>query len=83
MQLQFIRPGKPIENAFIESFNGRLRDEFLNVDVFETLEEFRGKIDAWRYDYNTARPHGSIDGKTPLEYAKQFKLGLQTAENLN
>jgi putative transposase len=83
VQLQFIRPGKPIENAFIESFNGRLRDEFLNVDVFGTLEEVRVKLEAWKYDYNTARPHGSIDGKTPLEYAKQVNLGLQTAKNLN
>ena len=73
MQLQFIRPGKPIENAFIESFNGRLRDEFLNVDVFETLEEFRGKIDAWRYDYNTARSHSSIDDKTPLSSLRTKK----------
>lgn len=83
VQLQFIRPGKPIENAFIESFNGRLRDEFLNVDVFGTLEEVRHKLEAWKYDYNTARPHGSIDGKTPLEYAKQVNLGLQITKNLN
>ena len=83
VKLQFIRPGKPIENAFIESFNGRLRDEFLNVDVFGTLEEVRHKLEAWKYDYNTARPHGSIDGKTPLEYAKMLNLGLQTTKNLN
>ncbi len=83
VKLQFIRPGKPTENAFIESFNGRLRDEFLNVDVFETLGEVRDKLEAWKYDYNTARPHGSIDGKTPLEYAKQVNLGLQTTKNLN
>lgn len=83
VKLQFIRPGKPVENAFIESFNGRLRDELLNVDVFGTLEDVRAKLDAWKYDYNTARPHGSIDGKTPLEYAKQVNLGLQTTKNLN
>lgn len=83
VQLQFIRPGKPIENAFIESFNGRLRDEFLNVDVFGTLEEVRHKLEAWKYDYNTARPHSSIDGKTPLEKARGFSSGLQTARNLN
>ncbi|MBI4371356.1 MAG: transposase, partial [Elusimicrobia bacterium] len=47
------------------------------------LEEVRHKLEAWKYDYNTARPHGSIDGKTPLEYAKQVNLGLQTAKNLN
>ena len=83
VKLQFIRPGKPVENAFIESFNGRLRDEFLNVETFATLEEVRAKLEAWKYDYNTARPHGSIDGKTPLEYAKQVNLGLQTTKNLN
>lgn len=83
VKLQFIRPGKPVENAFIESFNGRLRDEFLNVETFATLEEVRVKLEAWKYDYNTARPHGSIDGKTPLEYAKQVNLGLQTTKNLN
>lgn len=83
VKIQFIRPGKPVENAFIKSFNGRLRDELLNVDVFGTLEDVRAKLDAWKYDYNTARPHGSIDGKTPLEYAKQVNLGLQTTKNLN
>ena len=83
VKLQFIRPGKPIENAFIESFNGRLRDEFLNTEVFGTLEEVRGKLEVWRFDYNTTRPHGSIDGKTPLEKARSIKLGLQTTEILN
>ncbi len=83
VKLQFIRPGKPVENAFIESFNGRLRDEFLNVDVFGTLEEVRVKLEAWKYDYNTARPHGSIDGQTPLEFARKLNSGLQTAKILN
>ena len=83
MQLQFIRPGKPVENAFIESFNGRLRDEFLNVEVFGSLEEVRDKSESWKYDYNTARPHSSIDDKTPLEFAKNVKKGLQITEILN
>ena len=83
VQLQFIRPGKPIENAFIESFNGRLRDEFLNVEVFGSLEEVRGKSETWKWDYNTKRPHSSIDGKTPTEFAGNIKLGLQKANFLN
>lgn len=83
VQLQFIRPGKPIENAFIESFNGRLRDEFLNVEVFSSLEELRQKIENWRWDYNTERPHSSIDGETPLQRARGIKSGLQTAKLLN
>lgn len=83
VQLQFIRPGKPVENAFVESFNGRLRDEFLNVEVFGCLEEVRAKSEGWRFDYNTVRPHGSIDGKTPSEFARNINSGLQTAKNLN
>ena len=83
VELQFIRPGKPVENAFIESFNGRLRDEFLNVEVFETLEEVRHKLECWKYDYNTERPHSSIGGRTPLEQARNIKTGLQITKNLN
>jgi putative transposase len=52
VQLDFIRPGKPVENAFIESFNGRLRDECLNVHQFTSIEDARTKIEAWRIDYN-------------------------------
>ena len=52
VQLDFIRPGRPVENGFIESFNGRLRDEFLNVEWFSTLDDARQKIETWRCDYN-------------------------------
>lgn len=58
VQLDFIRPGKPIENAFIESFNGRLRHECLNVHEFATIADVQTKIEAWRLDYNQRRPHG-------------------------
>lgn len=71
--LDFIRPGKPIENAFIESFNGRLRDECLNAQVFNSIEETRAKLEAWRIDYNTKRPHGSLGDLTPYEYAERFR----------
>lgn len=77
VQLDFIRPGKPVENAFIESFNGRLRDECLNVNLFFSLDDAREKIEAWRVDYNTLRPHSSIGNLAPEEYAKTHKKGLQ------
>src|SRR5262245_42362986 len=60
VQLDFIRPGKPVEHAHIESFNGRLRDESLNVHQFVSLEDARQKIEAWRCDYNDYRPHSSL-----------------------
>jgi putative transposase len=70
VKLNFIRPGKPIENAFAESFNGRLRDECLNTNWFMNLRHARGVIEAWRKDYNEVRPHSSLDNRTPVEYAK-------------
>jgi putative transposase len=71
VQLDFIRPGKPVENAFIESFNGRLRDECLNVHQFTSIEDAKAKIEAWRVDYNQRRPHSSLGHLTPNEYAQQ------------
>ena len=71
VQLDFIRPGKPVENAFIESFNGRLRDECLNVHQFTSIADAKEKIEAWRVDYNQRRPHGSLGHLTPNEYAQQ------------
>jgi putative transposase len=69
--LDFIRPGKPVENAHIESFNGRLRDECLNVQQFFSLVDAKEKIEAWRIDYNHQRPHGSLGHLTPMEFATQ------------
>jgi len=71
IQLQFIRPGKPVENAYIESFNGRLRDECLNEHWFLSVEHARRIIEDWRVDYNTARPHSSLGYLTPDEYTSQ------------
>jgi len=79
VQLDFIRPGKPVENAFIESFNGRLRDECLNVHQFMSIADAQAKINAWRIDYNQRRPHGSLGHLTPDEYARQRRLST-TAE---
>jgi putative transposase len=71
VKLDFIRPGKPTENCFIESFNGRLRDECLNVNEFVSLEHARATLKTWREDYNHTRPHGSLGRLTPSEYANR------------
>ena len=67
----YIQPGKPVQNAFIESFNSRLRDECLNEHVFVRLSEAREIIEAWRHDYNHVRPHSSLGALTPIEFANQ------------
>lgn len=69
VQLRFIAPGKPVQNAFIESFNGRLRDECLNEHWFTTLADARGTVEAWRRDYNHARPHSALGYQTPAGFA--------------
>jgi putative transposase len=69
VKLDFIRPGKPTENCFIESFNGRLRDECLNVNEFATLDQAREILGTWQHDYNHHRPHGSLGRLTPSEFA--------------
>ena len=81
VKLDFIRPGKPTENGHIESFNGRLRDECLNVMQFESLEDAKAKIEAWRIDYNAHRPHSSLDNLTPSEFAmkRQDRRPLEAA----
>jgi putative transposase len=68
----YIEPGKPAQNAFIESFNGRLRDEFLNETLFTSLMHTRLALEDWRRDYNTVRPHSRIGWLTPAVYAAQF-----------
>jgi putative transposase len=72
VQLRFIRPGKPIENAFVESFNGKFRDECLNEHWFASVAEARALIEAWRVDYNTVRPHSALQGATPEQFANSF-----------
>jgi len=71
VKLDFIRPGRPVENSYIESFNGRLRDECLNIHVFFDLADARDKLEAWRRDYNQVRPHGSLGKMTPAEFARR------------
>jgi putative transposase len=70
VRLDFSRPGTPTDNAHIESFNGTLRDEFLNVNWFSTVAEARRLADIWRRDYNDSRPHMAHNGKTPTEFAE-------------
>jgi putative transposase len=67
--LRFIRPGKPIENAYVERFNGKFRDECLNEHWFVSLVDAKAAIESWRVDYNTVRPHSSLGGRTPDQFA--------------
>jgi len=71
VKLGFIQPGKPTQNAFIESLNGKFRNECLNQHWFRTLEEARYEIDQWRRHYNHVRPHSSLGYLPPVEFAKQ------------
>ena len=80
VKLHFIEPGKPIQNAFIESFNGKMRDECLNEHWFGSLSEARQTIEAWRRDYNEVRPHSSLGNRTPEEFtARAATLRSPTA----
>jgi putative transposase len=69
VEWHYIAPGKPMQNGFVESFNGRLRDECLNENLFTNINEARRIIEDWRIDYNTNRPHTSLNGLTPTEFA--------------
>ncbi len=70
----YIEPGKPTQNAFIESFNGRLRDELLNEEVFKSLADARMKLNRWRYDYNNVRPHSALNGSSPATARRALEL---------
>lgn len=72
IQLVYIQRGKPTQNSFIESFNGRFRDECLNAHWFENLTDAKRKIEAWRVEYNETRPHSSLAYRTPAEFARQW-----------
>jgi putative transposase len=82
IEWHYIAPGKPMQNAFVESFNGRLRDECLNENLFHGLPEARRIIEAWRADYNSTRPHTSLGGLTPREFATRSKTD-QTMNRTN
>ena len=77
IEWHYIAPGKPTQNAFIESFNGRLRDELLNETLFTSLAQVRAILSTWRDDYNNVRPHSALGNLTPSEYADRRAPGLQ------
>lgn len=79
VELAFIEPGKPIQNAFIESFNGSFRDECLNQHWFTTLNDARQTIEAWREDYNQVRPHSALENRTPMEFIESLNPSTQMA----
>jgi putative transposase len=74
VELAFIRPGKPVENCFVESFNGKMRDECLNAHWFTTIADARREIELWRLDYNHVRPHSSLGGLPPAEFSRNAGL---------
>jgi putative transposase len=82
VEWHYIAPGKPQQNAFIESFNGRLRDELLNETLFSSLAHARVALAEWRLDYNTIRPHGSLGNLPPAHYAKLSAPASQRDETL-
>jgi putative transposase len=81
VKLHFIRPGKPVDNAFMESFNARLREECLNVNWFRSIEHARHVIEAWRMDYNENRPHSTLGFLTPKEFAQKEETMLRENSN--
>ena len=75
----YIAPGKPTQNAFIESFNGRLRDEFLNETLFTTLREARAGLAEWKEDYNEERPHSALGNIPPVDFAEKMRMEKRAA----
>jgi putative transposase len=82
VRLDFIRPEKPIENAYIESFNGWLRDECLNAEIFFSLEHARRKLERWRIDYNQDPPHSSIGNLAPVEFERRSQKNWITERKI-
>jgi putative transposase len=83
VHLDFIRPGKPVENVengYIESFNGKLCDECLNVEIFFNVADARRKLNLWRRDYNHHRPHSALADRTPAEFAATCSGGKDGGE---
>lgn len=83
VKLNFIRPGKAVENGYVESFNGRLRDEYLNAEIFLDLADARRKFGTCRNDYNQRRPHSALADRTPDEFASMAKQLLCSVPRRN
>ena len=77
IEWHYIAPGKPTQNAFIESFNGKLRDELLNDTIFTSLADARVALASWKTDYNTVRPHSALGNVPPTTFAKLSAPGMQ------
>jgi len=86
VRLRFIDPGKPVQNAFVESFNGRLRDECLNehwfTSLWDAIWDARHKIEAWRLEYNCGRPHTSFGNQTPAEFRESVRRPRSTPSSV-
>lgn len=80
VKIDFSRPGKPTDNAYVESFNGSFRDECLDTNWFQSLHEARQAIEAWRREYNESRPHRALANRTPTEFASQIAVNRDLAE---
>ncbi|HBT6235617.1 TPA: transposase, partial [Klebsiella quasipneumoniae] len=80
VELRLIQPGKPTQNGFIESFNGRFRDECLNEHWFSDVSHARKTISEWRQDYNECRPHSALNYQTPSEFAAAWRKGNSDSE---
>ena len=80
IEWHYIRPGKPTENGYTESLNGKIRDECLNENVFVSLAHARHLIEAWRVDYNNFRPHSSLNYQTPTAYRVSLRSTLTVAQ---
>lgn len=79
VEWHYIAPGKPMQNGFVESFNGRFRDECLNETLFSSLAQARAAIAAWKEDYNMNRPHSALGHRSPAEFAATIALEIQAA----
>ena len=77
IKIDFIDPGKPTQNAFVESFNGKFRSECLNENLFFSFDHARELIEEWRNEYNEIRPHRTLNGKTPKEFEREMKMDYQ------
>src|SRR4051812_10956841 len=83
VKLDFIWPGRPVQNGYIESFNGRLRDECLNIEVFSNLADAREKLQCWQRDYNQTRPHSALADRTSEEFARTLGCRPFTLPSVN
>src|SRR5262249_13840298 len=77
VRVNFISAGKPVENSYAESFNGRLRDECLNLEWFASIDEARRKLATWRDDYNHVRPHSSLNDRAPAGFARTHRAAAK------